>query len=108
VVGRAGLTSLFELIYDGNDLARDGLLGKPRPDVFLRAAARLGVRPAAAAVVEDAVAGIAAARAGGFALVIGIDRGAGRAELAAAGADLVVHDLAELMPSASRTTEPLP
>lgn len=102
VLERAGLVERFDVIFDGRDLEREGLPGKPRPDAFLRAAARLGVAPAAAAVVEDAVSGVEAGRAGGFRLVIGVDRGAGRDALLHAGADLVVDDLAELpLPSAA-------
>ena len=47
-------------------------------------------------VVEDALAGVAAGRAGGFGLVIGVARGAAPRALRAAGADVVVADLAEL------------
>lgn len=96
VLERAGITALFDVIFDGRDLEREGLAGKPRPDAFLRAAERLGVAPAESAVVEDAVSGVEAGRAGAFRLVIGVDRGAGRETLLAAGADVVVADLAEL------------
>jgi trehalose 6-phosphate phosphatase len=96
VLERAGLIDLFDVIFDGRDLEREGLPGKPHPDAFVRAAARLAVAPKEAVVVEDAVSGIEAGRAGGFKLVIGIDRGAGRKALTAAGADVVVGDLAEL------------
>ena len=74
------------------------LRGKPAPDTYLAAARMLGVQPAAAAVFEDALAGVEAGRAGGFALVIGVDR-VGHAEaLRKHGADIVVSDLAELLP----------
>ena len=96
VLERAGLVELFDAIYDGTDLAREGVPGKPDPSMFLRAAQLLAVAPGQAAVVEDAVSGVAAGRAGGFALVIGIDRGSGREALLRAGADVVVEDLAEL------------
>ena len=65
--------------------------------MFLLAADRLGVDPARAMVVEDAIAGVAAGRAGGFGVVVGVDRGAGRDALLANGADVVVDDLAELV-----------
>ncbi len=97
VLEKTRLTGQFDLVYDGTDLAQDGLPGKPRPDCFLRAAALIGVEPRDAAVVEDAVVGVAAGHAGGFRLVIGVDRGAGRDALLDAGADIVVADLAELM-----------
>lgn len=96
VLERAGITDLFDVIFDGRDLEREGLAGKPRPDAFLRAAERLGVAPAESAVVEDAVSGVAAGKAGAFRLVIGVDRGAGREALQSAGADVVVADLSDL------------
>src|SRR5579875_3631245 len=76
---------------------RDKLRGKPAPDTFLAGARALGLEPPAAAVFEDALAGVAAGRAGGFGFVVGVDR-AGQAEaLAAHGADVVVKDLADLL-----------
>ncbi len=83
-------------MVDGNVAAREGLPGKPAPDTFLRAAALLGVEPADAVVYEDAVSGVAAGAAGRFGAVVGVDRGAGRDALSAAGATLVVTDLEEL------------
>jgi HAD superfamily hydrolase (TIGR01509 family) len=97
VLERAGLTALFDAIVDGNDLEREHLAGKPAPDTYLRGAALLGAAPARAAVIEDAVAGVAAGHAGRFKLVIGVDRGAGHAALLAAGADIVVDDMAEFV-----------
>jgi HAD superfamily hydrolase (TIGR01509 family) len=96
VLTAAGLHDLFEVRVDGM-VARDlRLPGKPDPAVFLVAAHRLGVTPLRTVVVEDALAGVAAGRAGGFGLVIGVDRTGHAAELAAHGADLVVGDLAEV------------
>jgi alpha,alpha-trehalase len=69
---------------------------KPDPAVFLEAARRLEVTPDRAVVVEDALAGVAAGRRGGFGLVIGVDRTGHPDELRVAGADLVVKDLAEV------------
>lgn len=96
VLEAAGLTGRFPVIVDGVVAAREHLPGKPAPDTFLLAAARLGVPPGRSAVVEDAISGVAAARAGGFGLVVGVDRGVGPTALADAGADLVVQDLEEL------------
>jgi alpha,alpha-trehalose phosphorylase len=96
VLRAAGLTELFELTVHGGDVARLGLRGKPSPDGFLEAARRLGVAPERAVVVEDALPGVAAGRAGGFGLVIGVARGAPPQALHAAGADVVVCDLGEL------------
>ena len=96
VLESAGLSDLFEVRVDGVEAARLGLGGKPHPETFLEAAQRLGVDPARAAVVEDAIAGVAAGRAGGFGLVIGVARAGDGAALRANGADIVVGDLAEL------------
>jgi HAD superfamily hydrolase (TIGR01509 family) len=97
VLAACGLTETFPLVVDGRLANRLGLAGKPAPDSFLYAARQLGLGPARAVVVEDARSGVAAGRAGGFGLVVGVDRGAGRAALLAAGADLVVNDLTELL-----------
>ena len=96
VLASAGATELFDAVVDGNELARLRLPGKPDPAMLLEAARRLEVPPARAAVIEDAVAGIEAGVAGEFGLVIGVDRGHNAASLERAGADLVVHSLAEL------------
>ncbi|MBO0693789.1 MAG: HAD family phosphatase, partial [Acidimicrobiaceae bacterium] len=75
------------------------LPGKPKPDTFLAAAELLGVKPSAAAVFEDALAGVEAGRAGNFGCVVGVDRiGHGHADaLAEHGATIVVQDLSELL-----------
>jgi alpha,alpha-trehalase len=96
VLDAAGIRDLFEVEVDGVDAARLGLAGKPDPALFLEAAGRLGVAPARAAVVEDALAGVEAGRRGGFAVVVGVDRAGQAAELAERGADLVVDDLGRL------------
>jgi beta-phosphoglucomutase family hydrolase len=97
VLAAAGIEELFEQRIDGTVGALGHLRGKPAPDYYLAAARALGSEPGAAAVFEDAVAGVAAARAGGFAFVVGVDR-IGRAdELRRNGADVVVRDLAELL-----------
>jgi alpha,alpha-trehalose phosphorylase len=98
VLRAAGIDGLFELTVDGRDVATLGLRGKPAPDGFLEAARRLGVAPARAVVVEDALAGVAAGREGDFGLVIGVARAADREDLRGAGADIVVDDLEELVP----------
>jgi len=92
-----GLTSLVELLIDGNTIREEGLRGKPAPDTFLRAAERLGVRPDQAAVFEDALAGVRAGRAGNFRRVVGVNRGQHREALRTEGADIVVDDLSELL-----------
>jgi alpha,alpha-trehalose phosphorylase len=102
VLEYAGITNLFDERVDGATALEVDLAGKPAPDMFLEAARRLDVAPERAVVVEDALAGVAAGRAGDFAVVIGVDRGEHAGELYAAGADLVVDDLSELLSSPSQ------
>jgi beta-phosphoglucomutase family hydrolase len=97
VLVTAGIDDLFEQRIDGVVAEREHLRGKPAPDTFLAGARALDVEPSQAAVFEDALAGVAAGRAGKFACVVGVDR-VGQAEaLRAHGADVVVGDLAELL-----------
>ncbi|WP_372623111.1 HAD family hydrolase [Falsiroseomonas sp.] len=96
VLAAAGLDRLVDLRVDGVDAAALGLPGKPAPDTFLEAARRLGVLPARCVVFEDALAGVEAARRGGFGLVVGVDRGGQAEALREHGADLVVRDLTEV------------
>jgi HAD superfamily hydrolase (TIGR01509 family) len=97
VLDAAGIADLFEVRIDGIVAAEQDLRGKPAPDTFLAAAKALEVDAIEAAVFEDALAGVAAGRAGGFGFVVGVDR-VGQAEaLSEHGADVVVQDLAELL-----------
>ncbi|MCB0884840.1 MAG: beta-phosphoglucomutase family hydrolase [Propionibacteriaceae bacterium] len=98
VLDAAGLVDYFTVVMDGNLGHQLGLPGKPAPDVFVRAAQLLDVPVAESVVLEDALSGVAAGAAGGFGLVVGIDRGAGVDALEAAGADIVVADCEELLP----------
>jgi HAD superfamily hydrolase (TIGR01509 family) len=97
VLETVGLSALVDVRIDGVVAAREELRGKPAPDTFLAGAQALGVEPAQAVVFEDALSGVAAGRAGGFGLVVGVDRGGNGEALAQHGADVVVGDLAELM-----------
>ena len=97
VLVAAGIEDLFETRIDGVVAERDHLRGKPAPDTFLAGARALGLEPPAAAVFEDALAGVAAGRAGGFGCVVGVDRAGQADELRRHGADVVVTDLAELL-----------
>jgi beta-phosphoglucomutase family hydrolase len=97
VLEAAGITHLFDARIDGVVAAERRLPGKPAPDMFLAGAAALGVGPDGAAVFEDALAGVEAGGAGGFALVVGVDRVGQADELRRYGADVVVGDLSELM-----------
>jgi len=93
----AGIDDLFDVRIDGYVAKREHLNGKPAPDTFLAGARALGVAPAEGAVFEDALAGVAAGRAGRFGLVVGVDRVGQADALRANGADVVVSDLAELL-----------
>jgi beta-phosphoglucomutase family hydrolase len=97
VLQAAKIETLFDVRVDGRTAEQLGLAGKPAPDTFLEAARKLGVRAARAVVVEDAIVGVEAGRAGNFGLVIGIARHGDAGDLKAHGADLVVSDLAEVL-----------
>lgn len=97
VLDAAGIRELFDIIVDGRVATRLGLRGKPAPDTFLQAARDLGADLARTVIVEDAISGVQAGRAGGFGLVIGIDHHGDRTDLKSAGADIVVEDLAEIL-----------
>jgi len=93
----AGIEDLFEARIDGVVADREHLKGKPSADTFLAGAKALGVEPGEAAVFEDALAGVAAGRAGSFACVVGVDRARQADALREHGADIVVSDLSELL-----------
>lgn len=97
VLAAAGLAERFDVVIDGIVAADAGIAGKPAPDSYLLGATRLGVDPGQTVVVEDATSGVAAGAAGGFAVVIGVDRGAGAEALLENGATFVVEDLADLL-----------
>jgi beta-phosphoglucomutase family hydrolase len=97
VVVAAGIDHFFEARIDGIVAEHEQLRGKPAPDTFLAGARALGASPGEAAVFEDALAGVAAGRAGGFACVVGVDREDHAEALREHGADIVVADLAELL-----------
>lgn len=97
VLAAADITGRFPTVVDGITAADEGLTGKPDPAMFLRAAELVEVPADRCCVVEDATSGVAAGAAGGFAMVIGIDRGGNRNSLLDAGADLVVDDLGETL-----------
>ena len=97
VLVAVGIEDLFEARIDGVVAEQEHLRGKPAPDTFLAGARALGLEPSAAAVFEDALAGVAAGRAGGFGYVVGVDRAGQGEALKSHGADIVVTDLAELL-----------
>ena len=97
VLRAAGIEDLFEVRIDGVLAEREHLRGKPAPDTFLAAAKAFDVPPSAAAVFEDALAGVEAGRAGGFGAVVGVDRVGQAEQLREHGASIVVSDLGELL-----------
>ena len=97
VLEAAGIAGYIEERVDGVTAREQGLPGKPAPDTFQYGAKLLGLPPESCAVFEDAQAGVAAGRAGGFGIVIGVDRVGQREALLEHGADIVVTDLAELL-----------
>ncbi len=97
VLQAAGIAELFDARIDGHVVKDRHLAGKPAPDSYLEGARALGADPGNVVVVEDALAGVEAGRAGHFALVIGVDHHHYANELRAHGADVVVTDLDELL-----------
>jgi alpha,alpha-trehalase len=109
ILDSTNLSGLVDVRVDGVDSEVLGIAGKPAPDIFLEAARKLQVKPELAVVIEDAVSGVQAGRAGGFGLVIGIARAGGKENLKANGADAVVEDLAEICVAGERkAADPLP
>lgn len=93
VLATSGLGQRFPVVVDGRTAVDEQLAGKPDPAMFLRAAQLVGVSPADAVVVEDAVSGVEAGVAGVFGLVLGVNRGGNAEALSEAGAHLVTNDL---------------
>ena len=96
VLEAAGIQDLFDARVDGNVATEKKLAGKPAPETYEEAARMLGVPPERSVVIEDAISGVQAGRAGGFGLVIGVARGDDPEILRESGADIVVRDLVEL------------
>jgi HAD superfamily hydrolase (TIGR01509 family) len=98
VLATAGIADLFDVTVSSEEVAA----GKPAPDVYLEAARRLGVEPAAAAAVEDSSNGIRAAHAAGMRVLAIPNEHYPPAEDALALADVVLASPAELTPEAVR------
>jgi trehalose/maltose hydrolase-like predicted phosphorylase len=96
VLEKAGIIDLMETRVDGVVSAEIGLKGKPEPDIFTTAADNLGVPYDKAVVIEDAVSGVQAGKAGNFGLVLGVARENNSQELKTNGADIVVEDISEI------------
>jgi beta-phosphoglucomutase family hydrolase len=97
VLKAAKMDHFFDVQVDGNVIHAQHLAGKPAPDTYLMAAKLLGVEPARAVVIEDALSGVEAGSNGKFGLVIGVARKGNADELRQHGAHLVVNDLGELV-----------
>jgi HAD superfamily hydrolase (TIGR01509 family) len=97
ILERAGLTHLVDARVDAATIAAEQLASKPSPDTLIAACELLGVEPERAADFETTPAGIAAARAAGFRVVIGIEREGPVDELLGARPDVIVNDLAQLL-----------
>ncbi|MFW5683699.1 MAG: HAD family hydrolase [Spirochaetota bacterium] len=96
VLTQTGLLDRFGTVVDGTDSRELGLAGKPAPDIFVTACARLGVAPEKSLMVEDAYSGVEAGRNGSFGLVVGVARNDDRQGLLDRGAHIVVDDLGEI------------
>lgn len=96
IIEKVGAQDLFDARIDGKDAAERKIKGKPDPEIFLKAAEDLGVKPEHAVVIEDAISGVQAGKKGGFSEVIGVDRANHAEALLNSGADAVVKDLGEV------------
>jgi HAD superfamily hydrolase (TIGR01509 family) len=101
ILERVGLAELFQERVDGVVSERLGLQGKPQPDIFLKCLQLLTGQTDArrAMVVEDAISGVQAGKAGGFGLVLGVDRNGEAASLREHGADWVISHFREISTS---------
>jgi alpha,alpha-trehalase len=97
VISAVGIADDFDTRIDGHAVEEGGLAGKPAPDTFLAAARELSIAPDRAVVLEDAVSGVQAGRAGHFGLVVGVDRHHDETALLANGADVTSDDLVTLL-----------
>ena len=97
ILARAGFADLIDDVVDANAIEEEHLREEPAPDWLLAACRRLGVEPQEAAVFETDPAGVAAGKAAGFRVVVGVDRNGRPEELRAAGADVVIEGLADLL-----------
>jgi trehalose 6-phosphate phosphatase len=109
ILDAVNLSDLFDVRVDGVDSEMLGIPGKPAPDIFIEAARQLKVKPERVVVIEDAISGVRAGRAGKFGLVIGIARTGDKESLLENGADVAVEDLSEVCVTGDvETAKPLP
>ncbi len=96
VLSSAGITDLFDLIFDGNDAEKNNLPGKPSPDIFLHTCSMMNISNTRTIIVEDSISGVKAGKNGNFSLVIGVDRNGSNSMLFENGSDLVLSKLIDL------------
>lgn len=96
ILQSVGIEDLFQTRVDGEVSVELAINGKPEPDIFIKAANNLGTVPRRAVVVEDAISGVQAGRAGEFGLVIGLARKDNLSELEQHGADVALRDISEI------------
>lgn len=96
ILEKTGLEDKFEVRVDGNTLKEEEIKGKPEPDMFVKAAEYLKVKPEETIIIEDAIQGVQAGKKGRFAYVVGVARNSKKKSLKEAGADKVVKKLTEL------------
>lgn len=96
IIEQVGLSHYFDAIVDGITSEKENIEGKPAPDIFLYASKQLDVEPSQTMVVEDAISGVKAGKAGKFTLVVGLARNNEEVKLREAGADIVIQKLTHL------------
>ncbi len=96
IIEKIDAAALFDVVLDGNDVIKQGLQGKPAPDIFLKASFLLNIAPSMSVVIEDSLSGVEAGKKGGYALVVGVDRSGQRSALLKRGATIVISGLEEL------------
>ncbi len=96
ILNSAGILEMFDVRVDGEISQKEQLKGKPAPDIFLKARERLKSDLKETVVIEDAIAGVKAAKRGDFPMVVGVARNGEKQALYEAGADIVVKKLTEI------------
>jgi HAD superfamily hydrolase (TIGR01509 family) len=97
ILARAGLADFIDDVVDAKAIEEEHLREEPAPDWLLAACERLGVEPEHVAVFETDPAGVAAGHVGGFKVVVGVDHMGRPDTLRAAGADVVIEGLTDLL-----------
>lgn len=96
ILRRAGVIGMFDVTMDGLDAQGTRLPAQADVGLLIQAAARMNAPPSRTAVIDETIAGVAAAQRGGFGLIVGVDRLGDSSELLDHGAHVVVRDLSEI------------